>query len=91
MAASTAGSVGAPAEATAGGLERQIELRSTLSWPARTDLCGRLTENDVGKRATLCGWVHRHRNMGGLVFSDVRDHTGILQVSLFPKAIIALQ
>lgn len=51
-----------------------------MSWPSRTAACGELKEEDVGKRVALCGWVHRQRNMGGLVFADIRDHTGIFQV-----------
>jgi aspartyl-tRNA synthetase len=52
----------------------------------RTDLCGTLRASDVGKRVRLGGWVHRTRNLGGLVFVDLRDRSGIVQVSVDPNA-----
>jgi hypothetical protein len=50
------------------------------SWPARSHGCGSLREQDVGEQLTICGWVDGYRNHGGVLFVDVRDHTGILQV-----------
>src|SRR5688572_12610827 len=52
----------------------------------RTDLCGTLRASDVGKRVRLGGWVHRTRNLGGLVFVDLRDRSGIVQISVDPNA-----
>lgn len=52
---------------------------ASLSWPGRSKLCGDISEGCVGEEVTLCGWVHRQRDMGGLSFSDIRDHTGIFQ------------
>lgn len=47
----------------------------------RTDYCGRLTADDVGRTVTLCGWVARRREHGEhLAFVDLRDHTGIVQI-----------
>ncbi len=46
----------------------------------RTHYCGHLSSVDVGKEVTLCGWVHRVRNHGGVVFIDLRDVSGIVQV-----------
>jgi aspartyl-tRNA synthetase len=61
-----------------------------MVWPARTHGAGALREADVdalaGQEITLCGWVDRNRDMGGLVFLDVRDHTGLLQVVGEPQA-----
>jgi aspartyl-tRNA synthetase len=54
---------------------------TAMSWPSRTHGAGTLREADVGKQITVCGWVDRNRNLGGLGFVDVRDHTGLLQVS----------
>lgn len=51
----------------------------------RTGLCGELSENDVGKRVRLCGWVALHRVHGGLTFVSLRDHTGIVQVTTLPS------
>ncbi len=46
----------------------------------RTHYMTNLTENDVEKTVTVMGWVQKRRNLGGLVFLDLRDRTGILQV-----------
>jgi len=60
-------------------------VESQLSWPQRDCGCGTLRAVDVGRRVTLCGWVDRQRNLGGLVFVDVRDHTGIVQAVSAPE------
>lgn len=46
----------------------------------RTTMCGDLTEEHINCNATVMGWVQRKRNLGGLIFIDLRDRTGILQV-----------
>ncbi len=51
----------------------------------RTRMVGRLGRGDAGTGATLVGWVHRRRDLGGLVFLDLRDRSGLLQVSLGPE------
>ncbi|GMP62455.1 hypothetical protein CsSME_00024559 [Camellia sinensis var. sinensis] len=57
--------------------------RTTYS-VSRTGFCGELSENDVGKRVRLCGWVALHRIHGGLSFLNLRGHTGIVQVTTLP-------
>ncbi|MBA3297315.1 MAG: aspartate--tRNA ligase, partial [Acidobacteria bacterium] len=53
---------------------------SPLGTLARTHTAGELTAADVGKEVILLGWVHRVRDLGALVFIDVRDRHGITQV-----------
>ena len=45
----------------------------------RTQYCGSLRRADIGKQATVCGWVLTRRDMGGVIFVDVRDREGTLQ------------
>ena len=53
-----------------------------LATSFRTHLCGALREQDVGATVRLGGWVHRSRDLGGLVFFDLRDRAGLVQVSV---------
>jgi aspartyl-tRNA synthetase len=46
----------------------------------RTATCGELKLADIGKRVTLNGWVHRHRDFGTIKFIDLRDRYGVTQV-----------
>ncbi len=47
----------------------------------RTDYCGTLRVSDVGREVTVAGWVQRQRDLGALIFIDLRDRTGIVQLA----------
>lgn len=47
----------------------------------RTDYCGTFSARHIGQEISVCGWVQRQRNLGGLIFVDLRDRTGLLQLS----------
>ena len=47
----------------------------------RTDYCGTFTAANVGQEISVCGWVQRQRNLGSLIFVDLRDRTGLLQLA----------
>jgi aspartyl-tRNA synthetase len=53
----------------------------------RSEMVGGLREADAGRAVTLCGWVAAHRDHGGVIFVDLRDASGIVQVVLDPAAL----
>ena len=52
--------------------------------PLRSDLGGALRASDAGRAVRLAGWVHRRRDHGGVVFFDLRDREGLVQVVIHP-------
>ncbi len=51
----------------------------------RTHNCTAVNESSLGKEVTVCGWVHHRRDHGGVVFLDIRDQSGLLQVVYEPE------
>ena len=50
----------------------------------RTDYCGRIDRKRLGQTVSVCGWVHRRRDHGGVIFIDLRDREGLVQVVCDP-------
>ena len=51
----------------------------------RTNYCGELGKDFAGKSVRVCGWVHRRRDHGGVIFLDLRDTTGMVQIVVNPE------
>ena len=55
-------------------------MAESMNGLKRTHRCGELSIANAGETVTIMGWVQKNRNKGGLVFIDVRDRSGIIQV-----------
>ena len=58
-----------------------------MNFLKRTVSCGNIREEHVGKQIILNGWVQKHRDLGGVIFVDLRDTTGIVQLFFDPKTL----
>lgn len=56
-----------------------------LEYTVRSHHCGDLEKNDIGKEVVLMGWVHTRRDHGGLIFIDLRDRSGVVQIAADPE------
>ena len=61
---------------------RRLDLLGDLK---RTDYCGDLTQKDANRDVVIMGWVQRRRDLGGLIFVELRDRQGIVQVVFNPE------
>jgi len=57
----------------------------------RTHYCGELNKDHLGQEVTLCGWAHRRRDHGGVIFIDLRDRKGLAQIVIDPDTVEAFK
>src|SRR5688572_23702103 len=71
---------------SATGGDRPMRVEHPYAVRHRTHLAGSLRAEHAGTRVRLGGWVHRRRSLGGIVFIDLRDRAGLVQVSVDPRS-----
>ncbi|MGM0548310.1 MAG: aspartate--tRNA ligase [Bacillota bacterium] len=60
-------------------------MSETIKDLKRTHLCGEVSEKEIKKQVTIMGWVQKRRDHGGVIFTDIRDRSGIVQVVFNPE------
>ena len=66
-------------------------MAESMSGMKRTHRCAELSKAQVGQTVTVMGWVQKSRNKGGVVFVDLRDRSGILQIIFEVSSLSLLQ
>ena len=56
----------------------------TMANLRRTHQCGTVSTGNIGEEVVVCGWVSRRRDHGGLIFIDLRDRSGLVQIVFSP-------
>ena len=64
---------------------RNKKMAESMKGLKRTCRCAEVTKADIGKKVTLMGWVQKSRNKGGIIFVDLRDRSGIIQLMILLK------
>ena len=59
-----------------------MTIQSSLSTKLRNYTCNEVTSSILGNKVTICGWLMSKRNHGGIIFADIRDHYGIVQIAI---------
>jgi len=59
-------------------------MNDVLGSLKRSNYCGKISEEDIGKEVVLMGWVAKRRDLGGVIFVDLRDREGIIQIVMNP-------
>lgn len=60
-------------------------MAETLGTMKRSHYCGEIRETDINSKAVMMGWAQRRRDLGGVIFIDLRDHTGLAQIVIDAK------
>ncbi len=66
-------------------MSESFKADSLFSTTLRSDACGSIRREDIGRKVRLGGWVHGKRDLGGLIFIDLRDRAGLLQLAFGPE------
>ena len=62
-------------------MEENRQMAESMKGLKRTCRCAELSEANIGQEVTVMGWIQKTRNTGGLIFADLRDRSGLLQIN----------